>query len=56
MISAIGLIAGLGLLILLTMRGVHIIIAATVSAALVAITSGVAMMPLRAAQESRAER
>lgn len=45
MISAIGLIAGLGLLILLTMRGVHIIIAATVSAALVAITSGVAMMP-----------
>ncbi len=50
MISAIGLIAGLALLILLTMRGVHILIAATVSAALVAITSGIAMLPPFAAE------
>lgn len=52
MISAIGLIAGLALLILLTMRGVHILIAAVTSALLVAVTSGIALMPPLAAPDA----
>ena len=45
MISAIGLVAGLALLVVLTIRGVNIVIAAMVSASLVALTAGVAVMP-----------
>ncbi|MEO0411224.1 MAG: GntP family permease [Pseudomonadota bacterium] len=45
MISAIGLIGGLALLIVLTVRGVNILIAAPVCAALVALTSGLAWLP-----------
>lgn len=50
MISAIGLTAGLGLLILLTVRGVNILIAAPLSAAIVAATSGIAWLPPLAAE------
>ncbi len=50
MISAIGLAGGLALLILLTIRGVNILIAAPVCAALVAATSGVAWLPPMAAE------
>lgn len=45
MISAIGLVGGLALLILLTIRGVNILIAAPLCAAIVAATSGIAWMP-----------
>ncbi|MEX1147395.1 MAG: GntP family permease [Sphingomonadales bacterium] len=45
MLSAAGLAFALGLLILLTIRGVHILIAAPVAAAIVAATSGVAWLP-----------
>ncbi|MEK5147784.1 MULTISPECIES: GntP family permease [Psychrobacillus] len=43
MLSMVGLIAGLALLIVLTMKGVNILIAGPISALLVAVTSG---MPL----------
>ena len=42
-LSMIGLIGGLALLIVLTMKGVNILIAGPISALLVAVTSG---MPL----------
>ena len=45
MIGALGLIGGLALLVFLTVRGVNIVIAAIVSAALVAATAGVAWLP-----------
>jgi H+/gluconate symporter-like permease len=45
MLSFIGLAAGLALLIALTMRGTHILIAATISALLVAVTSGLPLLP-----------
>ncbi len=45
MVSAIGLIGGLGLLILLTVRGLNILVAAPICAALVAATSGLAWLP-----------
>ncbi|MFN3944726.1 MAG: GntP family permease [Allosphingosinicella sp.] len=50
MLSAIGLAAGLALLIWLTIRGVHILIAAPVAAALVVATSGIAWAPPLAAE------
>lgn len=50
MISAIGLIAALALLIYLTIRGVHILIAAPACAAIVAATSGIAWLPPLAAE------
>ena len=49
MASNLGLAAGLGLLTLLTVRGVNILIAAPVSAFFVAFTSGIALMPPLAA-------
>lgn len=49
MISAIGLAGGLALLILLTVRGVNILIAAPLCAGVVAATSGVAWLPPLAA-------
>jgi len=45
MLSNLGLAGGLLLLILLTVRGVNILIAAPVSALLVALTSGLALLP-----------
>lgn len=45
MISAIGLIGALALLIWMTVRGVNILIAGPVAAALVALTSGLAWLP-----------
>ncbi|MHA7873648.1 MAG: GntP family permease, partial [Hyphococcus sp.] len=45
MISAIGLFAGLALLIYLTIRGVHILIAAPLAALLVALSAGLALAP-----------
>ena len=45
MISAIGLAGALALLIFLTVRGVHILIAAPLCAAIVAATSGIAWLP-----------
>ncbi len=45
MVSALGLVAGLGLLIVLTVRGLNILIAAPICAALVAATSGLAWLP-----------
>lgn len=45
MVSAIGLIGGLALLIVLTVRGMNILIAAPLCAALVALTSGLAWLP-----------
>ena len=50
MISAIGLAGGLALLILLTVRGVNILIAAPACALLVALSSGVALLPPLAAE------
>lgn len=50
MLSAIGLVGGLALLILLTIRGVNILIAAPAAAILVAATSGVAWLPPMAAE------
>lgn len=49
--SGIGLAAALALLIFLTMRGVNILIAAPLSAALVAATSGIAWLPPLAAAD-----
>ena len=45
MVSAIGLIFALGLLIYLTVKGLNILIAAPLCAAIVALTSGVAWLP-----------
>ncbi len=49
MISAIGLIGALALLIWMTVRGVNILIAGPVAAAVVALTSGLAWLPPLAA-------
>lgn len=51
MLSMIGLLLGLGLLILLTMRGVELLIAAPLCALLVALTSGFALFPPATAVE-----
>ena len=45
MLSALGLIGGLALLVLLTVRGVNIVIAAIVSACVVAASADVAFLP-----------
>ncbi len=50
MLSAIGLIGGLALLIYMTVRGVNILIAGPVAAAIVAVTSGIAWLPPLAAE------
>jgi len=50
MLSAIGLIGGLALLIWMTVRGVNILIAGPVAAAIVAMTSGLAWLPPLAAE------
>ncbi len=50
MLSAIGLIGALALLIWLTVRGVHILIAGPVAAAVVVATSGIAWFPPLAAE------
>lgn len=50
MLSAIGLAGGLALLVYLTVRGVHILIAAPLAAALVVATSGIAWFPPLAAE------
>lgn len=52
MISAIGLVGALALLIWMTVRGVNILIAGPVAAALVALTSGIAWLPPLAAAEA----
>ena len=52
MLSMIGLLAGLALLIVLTMRGVELLIAAPLCALLVAITSGFAVFPQLAAADA----
>ncbi|MCF6285129.1 MAG: GntP family permease, partial [Candidatus Hydrogenedentes bacterium] len=44
-LSMVGLIGGLALLIVLTIRGVNILIAAPLCALVVALTSGIPMMP-----------
>ncbi len=49
MLSLIGLLAGLGLLVYLTMRGVELLIAAPLCALLVALTSGFELFPQLAA-------
>ena len=45
MLSMIGLIGGLALLMYLTMKGVNLLIAAPLTALLVALLSGVAIFP-----------
>ncbi len=50
MISAIGLIGGLALLIYMTVKGVNILIAGPIAAAIVAMTSGLAWLPPLAAE------
>ncbi len=50
MVSAIGLIGGLALLIVLTVRGLNILVAAPLCAALVGATSGLAWLPPLAAE------
>ncbi len=50
MLSTIGLIGGLALLIYMTVRGVNILIAGPVAAAIVALTSGIAWLPPLAAE------
>ncbi len=52
MISAIGLIGALALLIWMTIRGVNILIAGPVAAAVVALTSGIAWLPPLAAGDA----
>lgn len=52
MLSMIGLLLGLALLIVLTMRGVELLIAAPVCALLVALTSGFGLFPQLAAAGS----
>ncbi|MEP6341500.1 MAG: GntP family permease, partial [Parasphingorhabdus sp.] len=49
MLSAIGLAGGLALLIYMTVKGVNILIAGPVAAAIVAVTSGLAWLPPLAA-------
>lgn len=49
-LSMIGLIGGLALLIILTMKGVNILIAGPISALLVALTSGMPLFPQLAAE------
>ena len=46
MLSLLGLIGGLGLLIVLAMRGVNLFVATPLCAALVALTSGMPLLPL----------
>ena len=48
MLSMIGLLGGLILLIILTLRGVNLFIAAPICALLVALTSGMAIFPVTA--------
>jgi H+/gluconate symporter-like permease len=50
MLSLLGLLAGLALLIVLTLRGVELLIAAPACALLVALTSGFALFPQAAAE------
>ena len=50
MISAIGLVGALALLIWMTIRGVNILIAGPVAAAVVAFSSGIAWLPPLAAE------
>ncbi|WP_422344223.1 GntP family permease [Parasphingorhabdus sp.] len=50
MLSAIGLIGGLALLIYMTVKGVNILIAGPIAAAIVAATSGLAWLPPLAAE------
>lgn len=52
MISAIGLVGALALLIWMTVRGVNILIAGPVAAAVVALTSGIAWLPPLAAPDA----
>jgi H+/gluconate symporter-like permease len=52
MLSMIGLLAGLALLIVLTMRGVELLIAAPLCALLVALTSGFVVFPQLAAPDA----
>jgi len=52
MISTIGLTGALALLIWMTVRGVNILIAGPVAAAIVAATSGIAWLPPLAAEEA----
>lgn len=52
MISAIGLAVGLGLLIFLTIRGLSILIGAPIAALLVALSSGLALLPPLAATDA----
>jgi H+/gluconate symporter-like permease len=51
MLSLIGLIAGLGLLIYLTMRGMSLFVATPLCALLVALTSGVPLLPPLAGED-----
>lgn len=50
MVSLVGLIVGLLLLIVLTVRGIDLLIAAPLCAVVVAVTSGIAIFPQTAAQ------
>ncbi len=50
MISALGLIGGLALLIYMTIKGVNILIAGPVAAIVVALTSGISLVPPLAAE------
>lgn len=52
LISAIGLVGALALLVWMTVRGVNILIAGPVAAALVALTSGIAWLPPLAAPDA----
>lgn len=52
MLSAVGLIGALALLVWMTVRGVNILIAGPVAAALVALTSGIAWLPPLAAPDA----
>ncbi len=45
MISALGLIGGLALLIYMTIKGVNILIAGPMAAIIVALTSGISLIP-----------
>lgn len=55
LISALGLVAGLGLLIWLTVRGLNILIAAPFCAAIVAAASGLAWLPVAEIQGAGGE-
>ncbi|MEM1131569.1 MAG: GntP family permease [Pseudomonadota bacterium] len=52
MLSAIGLVGGLALLIWMTVRGVNILLAAPIAALVVALTSGLALLPPMAINEA----